>query len=492
MAQLKTLNAIDKTLLEIVPSGIGKCNETLGIYYAAAHGDLAAQQEILSKKNRAGKTSHANNPLIVYKEDSIGNPYIISEKALLGDLDSIFYVGMMYEKGHAGVKKDPERAAIIFKYAADLGNANACYELAWMHANGAITAANAATAKEWFGKTFECDKPIFRAAYNYGRYLKADGDLLAAIHIFERLIDMKDPDATGWGYLGMAELHHAFNSGYDRQGIDYLMKAAEYGSGAAMKRLAVMRSTSNSIDERESAMRYINRAIDLNIADAMYVLGNWYASGILVEKDISKAVHFHERAAVSGYIPSHKWLINHYLCVGNMELMRKAISRLHIFDEAEAHYFRYKFYQNMGYDDAAREYYQLGRKTGSKTIRINEYLDRMAEELVVASFPDVEPIARQFIEYICREHRISGGEYVDLMNGFLLKKSTSINGRSDDAGIVSDYSGLYLSRKRPGGAYASLIEGYRDIRDKKVDLYFVKKKWANLYGCVIVGRPDNI
>ena len=86
-----------------------------------------------------------------FSDDEIMN---IETKAIQGDAEAQFDLGLLYEYGR-GVKQDYRKAREWFEKAATQDNAEAQYNLGVMYTKGEGVRQNYATAKEWYGKA--CD-----------------------------------------------------------------------------------------------------------------------------------------------------------------------------------------------------------------------------------------------------------------------------------------------------------------------------------------------
>ena len=79
---------------------------------------------------------------------------VLASKAMAGDVDAQFNLGVMYANGE-GVRQDYVKAREWYEKAAAQGNADAQFNLGLMYANGYGVRQDYVKAREWFGKA--CD-----------------------------------------------------------------------------------------------------------------------------------------------------------------------------------------------------------------------------------------------------------------------------------------------------------------------------------------------
>jgi len=77
-----------------------------------------------------------------------------------------FTLGNMYEHGTHGIKRDMKRAFVLYKLAAEQGDANAQYDLGVLYRNGDGTKIDEKRALELF--TLAADKGLAKAQFNIG------------------------------------------------------------------------------------------------------------------------------------------------------------------------------------------------------------------------------------------------------------------------------------------------------------------------------------
>lgn len=489
------LGANEQSIFDIVPSKYAKSEKILNAYLAAAQGDISAKQEPISSKPARNKSRGDEKINIAQANDWLVTPYIISEKAKLGDMASMVHLGRIYSKGYYGVVKDVEHAAKIFDYAADLGSAKACVEYAWLNANGLTQSANAETAKKYFRMAFECDSTNYEAAYYHGIYLIAYGDHSGAKSLYDKMIASNIEKSIALGYLGLAELNYSALNGYNDIGTKYLIESAKHGGGGAMEKLAILYAESSIENKNETALGYLNKAIEANINDALYTLGCWYSNGTVVPKDDKKAIHYHEIAASKAHERSIKWLIRYYSMSGDDVLSKRYFYRLTRLVGAEAYYFQYKVYSVSQQDSRATTFYQSAKRYGSNIIAVQHLLDQVSTELCTTSYPDVENLALSFMEHLCRSPKVDSIVYTELMGKFLSSKVKFENSGKDAASAESSLEERckwYIATGRDKGALKALLDGYKTYKNKGKDFFSIKMQWAKTYGFRLAGMPDNI
>jgi TPR repeat protein len=108
----------------------------------------------------------ANQAQVAYSKKNDKEAFILYKKAAeLGNADAMFTLGTMYHFGE-GVLKDPEEAFKWYKKAAELGNAEAMSSLGAMYYFGEGVLKDPKEAKYWVKKAYDVGNKDAEKAWN--------------------------------------------------------------------------------------------------------------------------------------------------------------------------------------------------------------------------------------------------------------------------------------------------------------------------------------
>ena len=177
-----------------------------------------------------------------------------------GDLDATFLLATLYERGE-GVSVDRERAARLYREAAEAGHPESAVNLGRMH----LTADEPVAARGWFEAA--AANGAAEGMFHLGALLLT-GDALPA-----------EPDLA----------------------LDWLTRAARKDSAPAayMLGLAYLGEFDVTADPRD-AVRHMRDAARAGYARAQHVLGTWYLEGRLVPESAPTARTWLARAGDQG------------------------------------------------------------------------------------------------------------------------------------------------------------------------------------------------
>lgn len=174
-------------------------------------------------------------------------------------------LGVYYFQG-IEVERSVDRAARLFKAAADLGNALGQYHMFALHASRSIEQASDDAARNWLILAVEQDLP--QAIFALGQ-----------LHIQGTLVE-KSAD----------------------RGKELVKQAARAGLAEAQFQAGVWEANGEYAPPNEAAaVEWYEQAAEQGHPDAQYLLGNHLATGRGVEKDLNQAIFWLEAAARSGH-----------------------------------------------------------------------------------------------------------------------------------------------------------------------------------------------
>ncbi len=226
--------------------------------------------------------------------------------AEMGDPQGMYKLGVCYDFGKGGLKKDDVKAVEWYQKAAEAGNANAmmslgvCYDFG----QGGLT-EDEAKAMEWWKKAAEAGDAaamsVLAACYEYGQggLMK---DEAKAVEWWKKAAEAGDATA-------MHNLGYAYGCGQggltkdEAKAVEWYQKAAEAGNASAMNRLgsAYAYGRGGLKKDDAKAVEWYQKAAEAGGARAMYNLGSAYADGREgLKKDDVQAVVWWRKAAEAG------------------------------------------------------------------------------------------------------------------------------------------------------------------------------------------------
>lgn len=274
------------------------------------------------------------------------------ESAKKGDSFSQFYVGYAYDQGEE-IEQDKEKAFYWYLKSAQQGESRAINNLAISYADGEGTKQDYVKAKYWLLKL--ANEGNVSAINLLVEYLIKENTPIhnpkeAFIWANKSIEITKNPTVYHWGevtskYLlgklyqfgigtnkdskkayvlySLAALNGdsdaEFALGYIYQvgdgvsknlekAISWYQKAAEQGDSMAMYNLAIIMLNEDNYLDESSALQYLEKSSELNDADAQFLLGQMYESGIFVDKNEEYAKAFYEKAAENNSIQAREAL----------------------------------------------------------------------------------------------------------------------------------------------------------------------------------------
>lgn len=189
---------------------------------------------------------------------------LIARGAQTGDRDAQFFIGLHYYRGH-GVKKDLASARMWFRRAAEQGVAAAMYNLGIMYLDPDPVIGDEHEALKWLEKAADADYPgadITIAKFN----LAKSGDPMRV-----------------------------------RLGVQQITALAESNNLNAQIHLGMMYTFGQSVQEDHDEGRFwLERAASQGAHEAQLNLGNIFAEGLGVEKNLPLAFAWYAISADNG------------------------------------------------------------------------------------------------------------------------------------------------------------------------------------------------
>ncbi|KAF7722301.1 hypothetical protein EC973_003452 [Apophysomyces ossiformis] len=243
---------------------------------------------------------------------------ILETLAKQSDQDSHahYWLAVCYEEGIPFVcEMDRSKAYHHYLVAANLGYADAEFQVALMLANGQGVALDRSKAFYWYERSAQ--KGNKTALYSLGLYyLKGlehvQKDLTRARLYFEKAARLGVPAAMS-AFASLCKL--AFMSNFndltsaqkddlDNQrelAVYWFQKAASLGDPVAQRELGILYDAGvGVIQSYERAFDFLQKASEQNDAQATLLLGNYYQNGLAVEKDLTRAIEIYHRASELG------------------------------------------------------------------------------------------------------------------------------------------------------------------------------------------------
>ena len=180
--------------------------------------------------------------------------------------EQICYEAQNYYFGNNGITIDYIKAFDLYKKAAEMGNKEAQFSLAYLYENGIGTSQNYPEAFRWYKK----------AAEQGQAYAQCN---LGIMYYYGKGVAKNYPEAFRW-----------------------CQKAAEQNIPAAQICLATMYFNGDGVAKNETeAFNRFNKAAEQGNAYALYIIGQFYDIGQFVKRNLSTALAYYNLAAEKGY-----------------------------------------------------------------------------------------------------------------------------------------------------------------------------------------------
>ncbi|MBW8308722.1 MAG: SEL1-like repeat protein [Candidatus Paracaedibacteraceae bacterium] len=226
------------------------------------------------------------------------NADIIQQLAELNNPDAQFSLGELYFKGFQ-LKKDFKSAVNCYRQAANQGHAEAQLKLGYMYAMGQGTCYNPKEALFWYNKAAELGSAF--AYFNLGTmHYVGEGvnqDLQKAAKYYRQGARLNNPLCQRM--LGILYGEGLGVNQNDGKAIYWNRLAVENGDGHAKVNLGdMLLSGKGSPPDALGAFKLFKEATQEEITQAYFRLGEMYAYGQGIEKDLHQAIGWFTKAAL--------------------------------------------------------------------------------------------------------------------------------------------------------------------------------------------------
>lgn len=221
--------------------------------------------------------------------------------AELGHAEAQFNLGEMYVLGK-GVSNDYYEAANWFLKSAEQGNVGAQIYLGMMYDGGDGVSQDDSEAAKWFQKAAEQGDE--HAQFTIGlRYKRGEGvaqDYHAAAKWFrkaaEQGLDLSQYVLGEMYYNGEGVTQDYYEA------VKWFRMAAEQGNVGAQYNLGLMYSRGEGVDQDfYETVKWYRKAAEQGDDRAQFSLGGMYFNGIGVDEDVKEAIQWYRLAAEQGY-----------------------------------------------------------------------------------------------------------------------------------------------------------------------------------------------
>ena len=261
-----------------------------------------------------------------------------------GNIVAGYYMGICLGSGD-GVEQNKEKAVYYIQKAADEGLVEAENTLAGIYFTGEGVEKDEAKAISILKKASDKKYPL--ATYNYANLTmeksSSDSERKEAFKIMEHLAEQEEPDAQT--AVGIWNLNGKGTSKNEEEAFRWLRRAVENGNKEALYKLAEMyeKGVGTKIDRIKALECYAKHALedpdaivtitmmsklseteqkvrdqkvfevaswhaDKGNRKMQAVLAGFYQSGVVVEKNLKKAVELFKKSAEQGWGPAKKAL----------------------------------------------------------------------------------------------------------------------------------------------------------------------------------------
>lgn len=265
----------------------------------------------------------------------------LRQSARGGDVDAMYELASVYERGADGTRADLSEAASWFARAATAGHTLAQRTLALMHLEGRGVPQSFEEAQQLFFQAAQKNDEI--SQYHLGiLLLTGRGGQMSvetAVQWLERAAEAGHAGAQV--ELGRAYLEGAHVDKDEQRGLSWIRQAASQGHTPAVYLLAVFFEAGEIIPEDPAqAQQLFNQAAEAGLADAQVWVGQWHEKQS--PPDYPRALRYYRDAARQGNADGHfgvaRLNLERLLRTSNsqegLRHLREAVSLNH----AEAHY----------------------------------------------------------------------------------------------------------------------------------------------------------
>lgn len=238
---------------------------------------------------------------------------LMSDAADAQNVMALHDLGWWYEKGLAGVKKDPKRAITLYRRAAESGWALSAFSLHFCYFNGVGVRKSETLALEWCRRAAEGGLAAAPARlgwlYETGRGTKADA--AEAVRWYRKSADQGE--AAGQAALAWLYLTGRGVKKDVREAARLYRLAADQGNLRAAHQLGWMLINGEGVArDTDKGVALLYKAVESGDPVALSSIGLLHARGIGKTKDLAQAAKWYRRAADKGHAASQVYLAELY------------------------------------------------------------------------------------------------------------------------------------------------------------------------------------
>jgi len=267
-----------------------QAGDILGHRYDLSHGvevmDGGRFTIILWLSNSAGACAEGHSPW--YVEEGVVNQ----------DSDALWNAGLLFKRGAAGFSQSHDKAAQMFKSAADMGHAQALNNLGLAYSEGDGVPKSPEEALMLWKKS--ADLGYVQGMLNYASTIERGGESGAKTAVeWYKIAAERERSPTGARYL--AEAYTVGKGGLSQdyeEGIKWFLRAGDLGDTKCLVKAALLYQ---ALNRNAESIRLLSRASKLGEIDALYEVGRAYERGVGVSADITKAMKYYGMAGKSGH-----------------------------------------------------------------------------------------------------------------------------------------------------------------------------------------------
>jgi len=267
------------------------------------------------------------------------------QKAEIGDAEAQYNLGEMYYNGE-GVSQNDKEAVKWYLKAAEQGHAKAQFNLGLMYDIGKGVSQDYKEAVKWYSKAVrqghaEAQRHL---AICYAKGEGVPKDYKKAFELFSEAAEQGDVGAQaclGWMYyngLGVTQNY--------KEATNWFSRAADLGDAPAQSMLGDIYYEGKGIpQDYKEAMKWYSKAAEQGDADAQFKLGLMYDTSKGVSQDYKEAFKWYSKAAEQGHVTAQ-------FNLGLMYDIGKGVSQ----DDKEA----FKWYSKAAEQGDVSAQYNLG------------------------------------------------------------------------------------------------------------------------------------
>lgn len=261
---------------------------------------------LIEAMGKRGASSAISNKTVnsqfvnLYDNKKYYEAYRLMDKVDTENVDVVFKIGNMHEKGLGGAKNFAE-ALKWYRKAAERGYAPAQRNLAIMYDTGRGCAENDAEALKWYRKAAEqgdaCAQSNLGVFYRLGSIVAKDD--------YEAFKWTRKAAEQGHA-VAQASLGVMFADGKgvakdEYEAVAWYRKAAAQGNVTGINNLGFMYNNGRGVQKDEyEAVKWYRKAADMGSAVAQFNLANMYENGTGVAQNIQEAIKWYKKSADQG------------------------------------------------------------------------------------------------------------------------------------------------------------------------------------------------